>query len=216
MNFSQFSAVIFDMDGVLVDNHHAHFEAWMAFSVKYHFPLNDKIYLTNFNGKTNRDLFSMIFGDISEDRFQELVNEKEKMYQDIFSKNLKEHTGLTPFLKNLRQRNMKLAVGTSAPTMNVNFVLDRLDLRQYFDVIVDGLMVTKGKPDPEIYLKCKSLLKVDNAIVFEDALLGIESAKRAGCAVIGVATTHPRSELEGRVDSIVSDFIEANRLFYSH
>lgn len=213
MNFSQFHAVIFDMDGVLVDNHHAHFKAWMAFSEKYHFPLNDDIYLKKFNGKTNRDLFSMIFGEISEDRFHSLVDEKEKMYQDIFSKNLKEHTGLTPFLKNLRQKNMKLAVGTSAPTMNVSFVLDRLELRQYFDVVVDGLMVTKGKPDPEIYLKCKSLLGVEKAIVFEDALLGIEAAKRANCTVIGVATTHQRSELEGKVDSIVSDFIEASELF---
>ena len=214
MNLSQFSAVIFDMDGVIVDNHHAHFEAWMAFSHKYQFPLNNEIYLKTFNGKTNKDLFAMIFGEMSEERFQMLVNEKEKMYQDIFSKNLKEHTGLTSFLKKLREEGIKLAVGTSAPTMNVSFILDRLELRQYFDVVVDGLMVKKGKPDPEIYLKCKELLGVETAIVFEDALLGIEAAKRAGCAVVGVATTHQRFELVGKVDLIVSDFNEATQLLF--
>lgn len=214
MKLNQFSAVIFDMDGVLVNNHHAHFEAWMAFSHKYNFPLNDEIYLRDFNGKTNRDLFNMIFGEISEDKFQSLVNEKEEMYQNIFSQNLKEHTGLTPFLKRIRENNLKIAVGTSAPTMNVDFILDRLDLRQYFDVVVDGLMVKNGKPDPEIYLKCKTLLGVQEAVVFEDALLGIEAAKRADCAVVGVATTHRRVELVGKVDLIVSDFNEAGEILF--
>lgn len=212
MNLSQFEAIIFDMDGVLVNNHHAHFQAWMAFSKKYNFPLDEKIYLKDFNGKTNKDLFKMIFGEISEERSKSLVEEKEKLYQEIFSKNLREHTGLTCFLKALKERKIKLAVGTSAPSMNVDFILDHLDLRRYFDVVVDGLMVSKGKPDPEIYLKCKSLLGVNHAIVFEDALLGIEAAKRAQCAVVGVATTHKREELVGKVDLIISDFKEASEI----
>lgn len=214
MNLDQFPALIFDMDGVLVDNHHAHFKAWIAFSKKYQFPLNNEIYLKDFNGKTNRDLFEMIFGEISQDRFLSLVEEKETMYQEI-ARDLPEHKGLTPFLEFLKTRGKKLAVGTSAPSMNVEFILDRLNLRSYFDVVVDGLMVNKGKPDPEIYNKCKTLLGIDKAIVFEDALLGIEAAKRAHCAVVGVATTHPRVELEGKVDLIVSDFVEALRVFNS-
>src|SRR5690606_5937463 len=213
MKLSQYSAVIFDMDGVLVDNHQAHFKAWMAFSDKYQFELNDEIYLKKFNGKTNRDLFEMIFGNISEEKFHSLVLEKENLYQEIFSQNLKEHTGLTPFLEELKKNGVKLAVGTSAPTMNVDFILDKLNLRTYFDVVVDGLMVSKGKPDPEIYLKCKSLLGVDKAIVFEDAFLGIEAAQRADCFVIGVATTHSPSELVERVDVVISDFIEASSMF---
>lgn len=209
MVLSDYSAVIFDMDGVIVDNHHAHFKAWMSFSKTHNFTLNNEIYLKDFNGKTNRDLFEMIFGNISEEKFNELVNEKEKMYQEIFEKNLREHKGLTPFLKNLRERGMKIAVGTSAPPMNVDFILDRLRIRNFFDVVIDGLMVKKGKPDPEIYIKCKELLEVKSAIVIEDAFLGIEAGKRAQCAVIGMATTHSRQELEGKVDLIVSDFEEA-------
>lgn len=215
MNLSEFRAVIFDMDGVIVDNHQAHFKAWMAFSHKYQFLLNEEIYLKKFNGKTNKDLFEMIFGPLDQNRFEELVNEKEGMYQEIFSHELVEHKGLTPFLENLRDRNIKVALGTSAPTMNVDFILDRLNLRHYFDVIVDGLMVKRGKPDPEIYLTCKTLLGVDKAIVFEDALLGIQAAKEAGCEVVGVATTHKREELKGKVDLIVSDFIEASDILFS-
>jgi len=213
MNLDQFSAVIFDMDGVLVDNHHAHFMAWMNFAKKYNFPLNDEIYLKDFNGKTNKDLFEMIFGNIDQDRFQALVLEKELMYQEM-AKELKEHRGLTPFLESLKARQMKLAVGTSAPSMNVEFILDRLNLRSYFDVVVDGLIVSKGKPDPEIYLKCKKLLNVEKAIVFEDALLGIEAAKRADCSVIGVSTTHKAEDLKGKVDLIVKDFVEASEKLF--
>lgn len=213
MNLDQYSAVIFDMDGVLVDNHQAHFKAWMSFAKKYKFSLNNEIYLKDFNGKTNKDLFEMIFGKIDQEQFQSLVLEKELMYQDM-AKDLQEHRGLTPFLNSLKARNMKLAVGTSAPSMNVEFILDRLNLRSYFDVVVDGLMVSKGKPDPEIYIKCKSLLKVDKAIVFEDALLGIEAAKRADCSVVGVSTTHRAVDLEGKVDLIVKDFVEASEKLF--
>lgn len=213
MILDNYEAVIFDMDGVLVDNHHAHFQAWMALSKKYQFPLSDEIYLRDYNGKTNKDLFNMIFGEISQDRFEELVQEKEKMYQEA-AQNLSELNGLTDFLKKLKSKGLKLAVGTSAPSMNVKFILDRLNLRSYFDVVVDGFMVTKGKPDPEIYNKCKSLLGVSKAIVFEDALLGIEAGKRAHCDVIGVATTHKREELESKVEHIVSDFIEAQKILF--
>lgn len=213
MNFSEYG-IIFDMDGVLIDNHQAHFQAWMVFANKYGLALNEEIYLRDFNGKTNKDLFHMLFGVIDDERFQNLVNEKELMYQSIYGNEMKELTGLTPFLEELKKNNFKLAVGTSAPSMNVSFILDRLDLRRFFTVVVDGLMVSKGKPDPEIYLKCKSLLAVEKAIVFEDALLGIEAAKRADCLVIGVATTHPRSDLEGKVDLIVDDFTQAIARFF--
>lgn len=200
---------IFDMDGVLVDNHLAHFEAWMEMSRKYDFALNDEIYKTQFNGKTNADLFRSIFGaDISADRLQELVDEKEKMYHDIYRDQMQPLEGLVDFFEWIKENDFKMALGTSAPTKNVDFVLDTLDLRKYFDFIIDGSGVSQGKPHPEVYLKCIEGLGLSSSecVVFEDAILGIKAAVAAKAKVIAVATTHNVLELLPHARYIISDF----------
>ena len=201
---------IFDMDGVVVDNHKFHFKAWMAFAEKYKFPLNADIYRDQYNGKTNRDLFKMIFGDISEEQIHLYAAEKEGMYQELYLPHLKAHTGLIEFLDYLQKKKIRIALGTSAPKFNVDFTLDRLKLRQYFEVIVDGHHVSKGKPDPEVYKLCcmKLGLEPQTCVVFEDSLAGLESGKRAGCSIIGVATSHEAWELKVMTDSIIHDFTQ--------
>lgn len=201
---------IFDMDGVVVDNHKFHFKAWMAFAEKYKFTLNADIYRDQYNGKTNRDLFKMIFGDISEEQIHLYAAEKEGMYQELYLPHLKAHTGLIEFLDYLQKKKIRIALGTSAPKLNVDFTLDRLKLRQYFEVIVDGHQVSKGKPDPEVYKLCcmKLGLEPQRCVVFEDSLAGLESGKRAGCSIIGVATSHEAWELKVMTDTIIHDFTQ--------
>ena len=201
---------IFDMDGVVVDNHKFHFKAWMAFAEKYKFTLNADIYRDQYNGKTNRDLFKMIFGDISEEQIHLYAAEKEGMYQELYLPHLKAHTGLIEFLDYLQKKKIRIALGTSAPKINVDFTLDRLKLRQYFEVIVDGHQVSKGKPDPEVYKLCcmKLGLEPQRCVVFEDSLAGLESGKRAGCSIIGVATSHEAWELKVMTDTIIHDFTQ--------
>lgn len=205
---NEFNGFIFDMDGVVVDNHKFHFQAWMEFSRKYNFTLNEEIYRTKFNGKTNLDLFRMIFGNISSEKLNEYSLEKESNYQALYKDQMKPHTGLINFLQKLQGQKKKIALGTSAPTTNVNFTLDHLELRSYFDVIVDGSQVTRGKPDPEVYSLCcqKLNLPPQECIVFEDAVLGIEAGKNAGCRVIGVSTSHTKEELSPFVSEIIKDF----------
>jgi len=205
---------IFDMDGVVVDNHAYHFKAWMSFAHKYKFELNENIYRDNFNGKTNADLFKMIFGNISKEQMDEYAEEKEGMYKELYNEHMKAHTGLLDFLDFLKKERIKIALGTSAPTGNVDFILDSLKLRKYFDVIVDGSQVSKGKPDPEVYRLCcmKLGLKPKNCVVFEDALAGLESGNRAGCITVGVATSHEAYELEVQTDLIIHDFTEAKSI----
>jgi beta-phosphoglucomutase len=202
---------IFDMDGVVIDNHQFHFKAWMEFSKKYDYHLDARIYRDEFNGKTNADLFRMIFGQISDEQLGKYANEKESLYQKLYADEMKPHKGLIDFLEFATLNNYKIALGTSAPTGNVDFILDGLLLRKYFQVIVDGSQVQKGKPDPEVYLKCAAKLGLEpkNCIVFEDAIAGIESGKRAGCQVVGVATSHREEELKSYTDMIISDFTEA-------
>jgi beta-phosphoglucomutase len=205
---------IFDMDGVVVDNHHYHFKAWMEFAKKYKFELNDKIYRETYNGKTNTDLFRMIFGDISQDQINSYSMEKESNYKKLYEKEMKPHKGLIDFLDYLKFNRYKIALGTSAPTSNVDFTLDTLFLRKYFEVIVDGPQVTHGKPDPEVYVRCATLLDLapKNCVVFEDSLAGLESGKRAGCKIVGVATSHEAFELKPLTDHILHDFTEARSL----
>ncbi|TGK50428.1 HAD family phosphatase [Leptospira kanakyensis] len=202
---------IFDMDGVVVDNHSFHFKAWMEFSKKYNFPLNSEIYRDTFNGKTNADLFRMIFGNISDTEVKRYGDEKESWYQTLYQKEMKPHTGLIEYLDYLKEQGVKIALGTSAPPMNVDFTLDNLSLRHYFDVIIDGSKVEKGKPDPQVYELCAKELGLPpkECVVFEDSLAGLESGKSAGCSIIGVATSHTESELQSHVTQIIHNFTDA-------
>lgn len=204
-------AAIFDMDGVVVDNHKYHYQAWKAFADKYNFNLTPEIYRDRFNGKTNADLFPMIFGEVTQEKMQKYADEKEGMYKKIYLEHMKAHTGLIDFLEFLKKKKIKIALGTSAPTSNVDFTLDNLKLRHYFEVIVDGSQVDKGKPDPQVYQLCALKLGVSpgDCVVFEDSLAGLESGERAGCRIVGVATSHEVYELEGKTSMIIHDFTEA-------
>lgn len=205
---------IFDMDGVVIDNHKFHFKAWMDFAKKYNFELNAEIYRDKFNGKTNADLFKMIFGNPSLDECKKYADEKESAYRKIYYPEMKPHHGLIEYLDFLQKHKIKIALGTSAPTENVDFVLDNLKLRQYFEVIVDGSQVERGKPDPQVYQLCSMRLGFEpkDCVVFEDAIAGLESGKRAGCHIVGVATSHEAYELENMTNFIIHDFTEARRV----
>ncbi len=206
---------IFDMDGVVVDNHQYHFKAWMEFAKKYQFKLDETIYRDQFNGKTNADLFKMIFKTATAEEVTKYALEKESLYQQLYFKDMRVHKGLPDYLDYLKREKIKIALGTSAPTMNVDFVLDTLRLRHYFEVIVDGTMVKLGKPDPEVYQLCVSRLGLspDVCVVFEDSLAGLESGIRARCHVVGVATSHEVRDLKPKTDWIIHDFTEARKLF---
>ena len=210
----KYKGVIFDMDGVIVDNHHYHFEAWMEFSRRHNFELNAKIYREKFNGKTNNDLFRMIFGALTPEVMNSLAEEKEGLYQKLYFPHMRAHKGLIDFLEFLLHRQFVIGLGTSAPTANVDFTLDNLKLRKYFNVIVDGSQVERGKPDPQVYQLCANRLGLlpRQCIVFEDSLAGLEAGERAGCSIIAVATSHEAYELKVKTDKIIFDFTEVRGL----
>jgi HAD superfamily hydrolase (TIGR01509 family) len=116
---------------------------------------------------------------------------------------------LVELLKELKKNNIPIAVGSSAPVENIDFVLDKLEIRNYFDIVVVAAMVQKAKPAPDIYLKSAELLntKPENCLVFEDALAGINAALSAGMKVVGVATSLPKEKLT-ETDKIINNFTE--------
>lgn len=194
-----FKGAIFDMDGVLVDNMKVHLEAFAEMARRYDISI-DKDSIIGLAGKGNDEIFREIFpADIvSRVGTRALGDEKEVIYREMYAPTLTPAKGLIAFFDDLRVHGVKIAVGTSAMGANLDFVLDGLHIRRYFDTLVTSDMVTRAKPDPEIYLRALDglALPANECFVFEDALAGIEAARGAGVKVVALATTLPSSKLE--------------------
>ncbi|MBO5717565.1 MAG: HAD family phosphatase [Alistipes sp.] len=202
--------LLFDMDGVLVNNLDVHREAFAEFFRRY--GVNRTFdELNRHFGRGNDDIMGDLMPREIVERvgIRELGNQKEAIYREIYAPKIKPQEGLLEFLAESEREGLRSAVGSSGFLANVDFVLDRCDIRRYFDAIVAGDQVTKCKPDPEIYLTAaaKLNLKPSECIVFEDAEAGIEAGKRAGMVVVALATTFPREFLENtEADMIIDDF----------
>ena len=159
MNFYETRAFIFDMDGTLVDNMRFHAEAWGKMLAENGVEMNAHDFLVKTAGKTNREILPTIFENISEERIVELGNRKESLYQEIFLPHRKAVDGAVRFLEKAKALGIKTAVATAAPVGNVEFILDGLNLRRFFDAITTAADVTHGKPDPEIFLKVGRKIK---------------------------------------------------------
>ncbi len=204
-------AAIFDMDGVIVDNHHYHFLAWEAFCSKYNIPFDHQAFLTHFGG-TNREVMAVLFGrELTDNELEEYASEKEQLYRELYQPYIQEVNGLREFLEALLKSSVPVAVATSGPLENVRFVLKELKLEKYFKELVYDKHVKQCKPHPEVFLKAADMLKVtpDQCMVFEDSLRGIEAGNRAGMKVVGIATTNKPGELRDTVLT-VNDFTELN------
>jgi beta-phosphoglucomutase len=202
-------AVLFDMDGVIVDSNPYHKLAFQTFLKQYNISLTDDELKAHVYGRTNQEGMPFIFQrELSTEELLERANEKEAMFRDIYQSDIAPVNGLVPFLQLLKANHVPAAVGTAAPTENLNFVLDALNLRTYFDALLDSTYVTRGKPDPEIYLKAAAKLGVEpaNCIVIEDSLAGVMAGLDAGMKVIGITTTHTAEELSN-THLIITDFV---------
>ena len=207
--------VIFDMDGVLVNNMSVHFEAFAAMAERYNLTAEEGVDFTHLNGRGNDDIIGALFPPhiIAEKGVEALAAEKEALYREIYAPKIAPVAGLRELLAEIRNAGLRCAVGSSGPRVNVDFVLDRCAIEPYFDVRISGDMVTRCKPDPEIFLTAASRLGIapEDCLVFEDAKAGIAAAKAAGMKVIALTTTHTREQLSpAEPDLIVSDFTEVS------
>ncbi len=200
------------MNGVIIDDMPFHKPAWQEFARTLGRQIEDAEFNTVLNGRTNRETLEYLLQrPISEGESKQLEFEKEEIYRARYLPYRALLPGLKEFLEELSSNNVPCAVATSAPTENVDFILDGLDIRAYFSSVVDASQITRGKPDPEIYLKAAARLEIlpEECVVFEDSLHGISAARSAGMKVIGLTTTHTSSELIGTVQNI-SDFSDMN------
>ncbi len=174
-------AIIFDMDGVIIDSNPPHKIALRQFCERYGYSLSDEELVNKIYGRTNKEWIANLFEKpLTPSELSAFGEEKEQIFRDIYKKDIKALPGFEDFLINLDRNKIPKAIGTSAPRSNVDFVLDELNLKRYFDIILDESDVHHGKPNPEIYLKVAARLKFapQQCIVFEDSLSGVASHKR--------------------------------------
>lgn len=210
LHLREIEAVLFDMDGTMINNISYHKKAWDVFIEKYGISLTDKEFKEKTSGKMNKQIMPDILEKKLDDKeIKQLVVEKESIYRKLYAPHVEAIEGLLDFIKILKKNNIKIAVTTMAIKENRQFILRELRLIDKFDVIVGEEHFTKGKPDPEIFLTGAERLGVDprKCVVFEDAPLGIEAARRAGMKAIGVLTSHTRKELKNS-NFVIHDFLE--------
>ena len=208
------SAIIFDMDGVLVDNNPWHIEAWTTFCKRHSVHMSHEDIMSHF-GNTNADYLRFLFQrELKPAEIHKFGEEKEDIYRHIYKDHIKPVPGLMELLNLLDVEGFGIAVATSAPTVNVDFTLRGLGIEKRFDKIVDVTYVKKGKPDPEIYLLTAQMLGIPagDCIVFEDSIHGVQSAVSAGMHAVGVLTTQTPEKLV-KAHFLVNDFREVNADF---
>lgn len=196
------------MDGVIVDSNPFHKIALKQFLKKYGKELSEEDLVANIYGRRNQDWLRHIFEDLNDDQIATLGEEKEAIFRQVYKDDIKPLAGLTDFLEKLARVGAPCAIATSAPGANVDFTLEQTNTGRFFKTILDDSFVTRGKPDPQIYLKTAAALHFApaNCIVFEDSLAGVQSAKDAGCKVVGLTTTHSSEELRD-TDLVIDDFV---------
>ncbi|MDB5089126.1 MAG: Haloacid dehalogenase superfamily, subfamily variant 3 with third motif having or [Mucilaginibacter sp.] len=203
-------AAIFDMDGTLIDNTPYHYKSWVALFKKYDKgELSKQTYYTEISGVPIMDTLKRLFDDRDETGLKELLKEKEEFYRKEYAPYLVAINGLETFLTELKNDGIKMAMATSATVEDIDFILNKIPIRNDFDEIVNSSMVSKPKPNPQIFLKAAELLNTapSNCVVFEDSLAGIKAANDAGMKVVAITTGHKAEDLHP-VDLIINDYSE--------
>ena len=193
-------ALIFDMDGTMVDSMPSHAESWVVLAQRHGLTIDLPELMRRTTGRTGLECMRILFErDLSDAEAFVHLQEKETLYREIFAPKFAEVEGFSAFAEAARARGLHIGVGTAGDRHNVAFAYAHLKLRPLPTVAVGGDEGLPGKPEPAIFLEVARRLGVDPAhcIVFEDAPLGIEAARRAGMQAVGICTGHTPAELAG-------------------
>jgi beta-phosphoglucomutase len=206
-------AVVFDMNGVIVNDERFHQEAWRRYVEKHSIKLTEDDFKHFIFGRTEKEVFEYLFKkEMTPEEVAQNSDERVDIAIELFKPHLAPTKGLIDFLQTLQTAHIKIGLATSSRKRYLNFILDGLRLRQYFQVIVTAEDITKGKPDPEIYTKTVQRLGAEphHSIAIEDSLSGIKSAQAAGMKVVAITTTHTAEELS-IANKIVGSFVDISK-----
>ena len=181
-------AVIWDLDGVIIDSAEEHRQAWQRLAQEEGIQLSDAVFWATF-GKRNDDIIPVICGQQPPERVQALADRKEAYFRELIRKTAAPLPGSIELLRGLHEAGFLQALASSAPIENIQLISEVLGLRQYFTALVSGETVAHGKPAPDIFLKAAQELGIDpgQCLVIEDAVAGVQAAHAAGMRCIAVA-----------------------------
>jgi beta-phosphoglucomutase-like phosphatase (HAD superfamily) len=195
------AALIFDMDGTMIDSMPFHRGSWIDFAALHGIGMGIDEMMRRTTGRTGAECIQELFGrPMPHDESLALVRQKEALYRAAFAPPaFREVAGFRAFASYARSQGFKIGVGTAGDAHNIAFALEHLALEAAPHAIVGGDEGLPGKPEPAIFLEVARRLNIapEHCIVFEDAPLGIEAARRAGMRAVAVCTGHTEEELAG-------------------
>jgi beta-phosphoglucomutase len=203
--------VIFDMDGVLVDSYQAHFESWQQLGRQIGIEMTEQQFVATF-GRTSREIIADFWPHLatSEAAIADLDARKEALFREILACDFPAMDGAMELIDALAAAGIPLAIGSSGPPENVALVLEKLGRREMFRGVVTGMDVTRGKPDPQVFLLAAERLGLPpgRCVVIEDAPAGVAAAKAAGAKCIGLASLGRDPQVLAQADRVVRSLRE--------
>jgi len=209
--------VIFDWDGVVVDSSRLHVLSWERLARREGRDVPDTRQLGSLGMKTQEVISDLLGWTHDADEAYRLTLDKEDMFRCLARETGIDSTpGVLDFLRSLKNLSIPLAVGSSAPRLNIEAAMDVLNARDIFDVVVSGDDVQNGKPAPDIFLKAAESIdcRPEDCVVFEDAPAGIAAARAAGMRTVGVLTAYPKDEL-AEADRLIGDFTSMSAIEFA-
>ncbi len=205
----KYKGYIFDLDGVLVDSSRIHYRGWKDVLKALGRDVDYETFRTTFFGKRGVDTLEALFGKgkFNDDEVKQLSDEVDSNFVKTVAEVGVPIPGALEFVRGLKAAGQKIALGTSAPRPNVDAFLEAFSLRGVFDEEVCGDDVSRGKPNPEVFLRAAAGLDeaAGDCVVFEDSIPGVTAAKAAGAVCVALLTTTTREALS-KADFFIKDF----------
>jgi beta-phosphoglucomutase family hydrolase len=193
---NEVEAVIWDMDGVLVDTGGLHFDAWQHTLANYDISFTEEVFRQTF-GMNNESVLRRLLGErYSPELYEEISGIKEERFRGALPGQIRLFDGALPLLQTIHEQGIAQAIGSSAPQPNIDAIVGELGIAPYLDAIVSAAEMP-GKPDPVVFLTAAALLgaRPSRCVVIEDTEAGVTAARNAGMKCIAVTTTNPPSAL---------------------
>ncbi len=189
-------AFLFDLNGTMIDDMPYHIKGWHKILNDFGANITEEETMHQSYGKADELLERVFPFRFTQEQKDEITIKKEMAYQQAFLPHLKLIDGLEEFIQQAKKDNIKIAIGSAAMLFNIDYVLDNLNIRHYFDAIISANDVILSKPNGETYLKCAEALGVlpNECIVFEDVPKGVESAVNAGMNAVVITSLHKKSD----------------------
>ena len=204
-------ALLFDLDGTLIDSMPSHEQAWITWHQRHGLVMNAPGFFASTAGRTNIEILSDMLPGESAATYQAWEDEKESLYRDLATLHLTLIAGARDYLVQARAEGSKLAICTASTPKNMALAFDKFGLNAMVDTVTSPSDGLRGKPHPDIFLEAAKRLNTlpEHCVVFEDAPLGVEAARRAGMRAVALTTSLPASAFADfeNVICVAADFI---------